>query len=98
MMSFLLAWFSSVRPVQVVSVAVVVLLLVAPTTPISAQVPPPPTSCGTPTPAETEGPYFKAGSPDQSNLDGAGQAGTVLHLTGYVTDTSCRPVAGALVD
>ncbi len=57
-----------------------------------------PTDCSTPTPAETEGPYFKAGSPEESALATAGTPGTQLTLSGYVLDTNCQPVAGALVD
>src|SRR4051812_39379648 len=49
-----------------------------------------PTICSPPPPAETEGPYFTAGSPDSSNLAATGLVGTRLTLTGYVVDTSCR--------
>jgi protocatechuate 3,4-dioxygenase beta subunit len=56
------------------------------------------TACGSPTPAETEGPYFKAGSPYQTELAQAGVAGTPLHLSGYVRGTDCMPVVGATLD
>jgi protocatechuate 3,4-dioxygenase beta subunit len=49
------------------------------------------------TPAQTEGPYFKASSPERTNLRGTA-AGTKLVLTGTVVTTDCKPVARALVD
>jgi protocatechuate 3,4-dioxygenase beta subunit len=49
------------------------------------------------TSAQTEGPYFKAGSPERSSLQ-EGLPGMKLTLTGYVLDTNCQPVAGALLD
>src|SRR5512143_1003415 len=55
-------------------------------------------SSATATPALTEGPYYKAGSPEQSNLYQNGMAGTKLVITGYVYDTDCQPVANAWLD
>ncbi|HEX2048020.1 MAG TPA: hypothetical protein VHF27_09655 [Acidimicrobiales bacterium] len=49
------------------------------------------------TPAQTEGPYFKASSPERTDIRG-GASGTRLLLTGTVVTTGCRPVARALVD
>jgi protocatechuate 3,4-dioxygenase beta subunit len=49
------------------------------------------------TPAQTEGPYFKASSPERINISGTA-AGTRLVLTGTVVTTDCKPVARALVD
>ena len=49
------------------------------------------------TPSQTEGPYFKASSPERTNLRG-GANGTKLMLTGTVVTTDCKPVARALVD
>ena len=49
------------------------------------------------TPAQTEGPYFKASSPERANIRGTA-AGTKLVLTGTVVTTDCKPVARALVD
>jgi protocatechuate 3,4-dioxygenase beta subunit len=49
------------------------------------------------TPALTEGPYFKAGSPEKTSLAG-GLPGMKLALSGYVLDINCKPVAGALLD
>jgi protocatechuate 3,4-dioxygenase beta subunit len=50
------------------------------------------------TPALTEGPYYKAGSPEQADLYQNGMAGTKLVVTGYVYDTNCQPVANAWLD
>ncbi len=52
----------------------------------------------TATPALTEGPYYKAGSPEQANLYQEGMAGTKIVITGYVYDTNCQPVANAWLD
>ena len=49
------------------------------------------------TPAQTEGPYFKASSPERTNLRGTA-GGTKLVLTGTVVTTDCKPVGRALVD
>ena len=49
------------------------------------------------TPAQTEGPYFKASSPERTDIR-AGAGGTRLLLTGAVVTTDCKPVARALVD
>jgi protocatechuate 3,4-dioxygenase beta subunit len=50
------------------------------------------------TPAQTEGPYFKAGSPERTALVDDGMGGTRLLLTGRVLDPDGQPVAGALLD
>jgi protocatechuate 3,4-dioxygenase beta subunit len=50
------------------------------------------------TPALTEGPYFKAGSPERSTLVEPGMPGIQLNLTGYVLTADCQPVAHALLD
>lgn len=52
----------------------------------------------TPTTAQTEGPFFKAGSPERASLLGPGITGTTLVVTGFVLTRSCRPIAGAKVD
>lgn len=51
-----------------------------------------------PTPAQTEGPYFKRQSPERSSLYEAGMAGTLIVLTGRVLDVCGRPVPRALLD
>jgi protocatechuate 3,4-dioxygenase beta subunit len=55
-------------------------------------------SCSHATPAQTEGPYFKAGSPERSSLLDAGVPGTRLHLTGKVLNRSCTRVGNAKLD
>ena len=52
----------------------------------------------TPTPAETEGPYFTPGSPEATVLVTADMPGTRLNLSGTVLDTTGVPVPGALLD
>lgn len=51
-----------------------------------------------PTPAQTEGPYFRPRSPERASLVESGITGTRLVLTGTVFTRTCRPVARALVD
>jgi hypothetical protein len=46
----------------------------------------------------TEGPYFKAGSPEKASLVTAGMEGTRIQLVGLVLTRSCKPVSGAKVD
>ncbi len=58
-------------------------------------------NCRAPLPltgAETEGPFFKAGSPERSSLVETGMPGTRVVLTGRVLSRSCAAVAGALLD
>ncbi len=50
------------------------------------------------TPSETEGPYYKAGSPERASLLEPGIAGTKIVVTGYVLTPDCKPVAGAWLD
>ncbi|HKZ54625.1 MAG TPA: hypothetical protein VJ123_04025 [Anaerolineales bacterium] len=57
-----------------------------------------PTCDGTPTTAQTEGPYYKAGSPERTRLVEGSVSGTPLLVTGRVLDADCQPVAGAKVD
>jgi protocatechuate 3,4-dioxygenase beta subunit len=56
------------------------------------------TCSGRATPAVTEGPYFKAGSPERSSLRQAGISGTQLVLTGRVLAAGCRPLGGVVLD
>jgi protocatechuate 3,4-dioxygenase beta subunit len=59
----------------------------------------PATGCsGTVTPSLTEGPYWKAGSPERTSLIEQGTTGTRLLLTGYVYDKNCNPLPGAWLD
>jgi protocatechuate 3,4-dioxygenase beta subunit len=50
------------------------------------------------TPSTTEGPYYKAGSPERASLLESGFPGDELVLTGYVYDRECKPIAGAWID
>src|SRR5438128_11368107 len=50
------------------------------------------------TPAQTEGPYFKPGSPARTSLIESGMSGTRLVLSGRVLTLACAPVAGARLD
>lgn len=64
----------------------------------SAQTPTP--SCvegGDPTPAQTEGPYFKPNSPERSDLR-SGVDGRPMSLAGLALDRQCRPIAGSLIE
>ena len=56
------------------------------------------TAPATPTIAQTEGPYYKPGAPQNANLAAGGMAGTRLTLTGLVVDASCTGIAGARVE
>lgn len=51
-----------------------------------------------PTPAQTEGPYFKASSPERRTLVERGLAGTPLTISGRVVTSACVPLAGVLLD
>ncbi|MEC3980802.1 dioxygenase family protein [Amycolatopsis sp. H20-H5] len=51
-----------------------------------------------PTPAQTEGPYFKPNSPERTSLVSPGTPGTRLTVTGYVFGLSCLPVGRVLLD
>src|SRR5438552_5639604 len=50
------------------------------------------------TPAQTEGPYFKPGSPARTSLIETGMTGTRLVLSGRVLTPACELVAGATLD
>jgi len=57
------------------------------------------TACtGQPTPAQMEGPYYTPNPPQRTSLIEEGVVGEPILLTGYVWDTACRPIAGAVVD
>ena len=55
-------------------------------------------SPATPTTESTEGPYFKAGSPEKASLVTTGMEGTQIELIGMVLTRSCKPVTGAKID
>jgi protocatechuate 3,4-dioxygenase beta subunit len=45
-----------------------------------------------------EGPFYKSGSPQRTELVETGVAGIPFTLTGYVFDKNCTPIAGAWID
>jgi protocatechuate 3,4-dioxygenase beta subunit len=49
------------------------------------------------TPEQTEGPFYKAGSPERERVD-QGATGQALVLEGHVFSTRCRPVAHARME
>jgi protocatechuate 3,4-dioxygenase beta subunit len=53
---------------------------------------------GAATPALTEGPFYRPGSPERTVLRDASAPGRRLLLAGVVYDSGCRPVAGARLD
>jgi protocatechuate 3,4-dioxygenase beta subunit len=55
-------------------------------------------ACGSLTQAQTEGPYYKANSPQRNSLLEEGMPGTRLILVGYVLDQNCQPLANAWLD
>ena len=56
-------------------------------------------SCGLPTPADMEGPFYKAGAPLKSSLAEANSKAEKLVVTGLVFSMSaCRPLAGVKLD
>ncbi len=57
-----------------------------------------PACSGTPTPSQTEGPFYKPGSPERTSLQEPGLPGKPLMITGYVFSTTCQPVAHAWLD
>src|ERR1700754_4460118 len=50
------------------------------------------------TPAQTEGPFFRAGSPGRPDLVEPGSKARQVELTGFVLTRGCNPVARAVVD
>jgi protocatechuate 3,4-dioxygenase beta subunit len=58
-------------------------------------------ACTSPAPltaAVTQGPYFKAGSPEKSSLIDPGMPGMKLILSGFVFTTDCKPISNAQLD
>lgn len=55
-------------------------------------------NCQTLTPSLTEGPYYKTGSPQRTNLTESTTVGEKLAITGLVMDTNCKPIPGAWLD
>lgn len=56
------------------------------------------TACtGNKTPSQTEGPYYKAGSPQRNSI-AERISGEKLIVTGFVYDKNCKPIANAWLD
>jgi protocatechuate 3,4-dioxygenase beta subunit len=56
------------------------------------------TGCGKPTPADMEGPFYKAGAPARASIAEPGSKGERLALSGVVRSADCRPLAGVALD
>ncbi len=82
------------------SVTAVLAALLVISTPPTVAVPAQASCSGTPTPSNTEGPYFKPDSPERASLLGSDAQvdGVKLVISGQVLSTSCQPLAGALLD
>jgi protocatechuate 3,4-dioxygenase beta subunit len=55
-------------------------------------------TCSGLTQPQTEGPYYKADTPQRNSLFEAGMPGTRLLLVGYVLDQNCQPLPNAWLD
>ncbi|HET6582754.1 MAG TPA: hypothetical protein VFG69_04890 [Nannocystaceae bacterium] len=51
-----------------------------------------------PSPPSIEGPFYRPGIPVRSDLDIYGDEGLPVHMSGRVLDSSCQPVANAVVE
>jgi protocatechuate 3,4-dioxygenase beta subunit len=47
---------------------------------------------------QTEGPFYTPDTPERQSLLEPGMPGTKLVVSGYVYDTACQPIPGALLD
>src|SRR5688572_8363377 len=47
---------------------------------------------------QTEGPFYTPDTPERRSLLEPGITGTRLVVSGYVYDTACQPIPGALLD
>ena len=54
--------------------------------------------CGAPTPADIEGPFYKAGAPLRSTLVEAGSTAEKMVLAGTVRSADCKPLANVSLD
>jgi protocatechuate 3,4-dioxygenase beta subunit len=55
-------------------------------------------TCNGLTQPQTEGPYYKADTPERNSLMEEGMEGTRLILVGYVLDQNCNPLPNAWLD
>jgi protocatechuate 3,4-dioxygenase beta subunit len=54
--------------------------------------------CGAPTPADVEGPFYKAGAPARASLAEVASRAERLVLAGVVQSADCKPLAGTTLD
>lgn len=54
--------------------------------------------CGDPTPADAEGPFYKAGASLRGNLVEAGSTAERMVLAGVVRSADCKPLANVSLD
>lgn len=54
--------------------------------------------CGAPTPADMEGPFYKAGAPARASLVEPGSKSEKLLLIGVVRSADCKPLVGVKLD
>ena len=54
--------------------------------------------CGAPTPADIEGPFYKAGAPARASLAEAGSKAPRFVLSGVVRSADCKPLADVALD
>jgi protocatechuate 3,4-dioxygenase beta subunit len=71
---------------------------VTPVTPVATSTTSTTSGCGALTPATTEGPYYRAGAPERTEIFTPTTPGEPIMLSGYVYDTDCKPIAGARLD
>ena len=55
-------------------------------------------NCGAPTPADVEGPFYKAGAPARANLTEPKSTAEKMILSGIVRATDCKPLASVSLD
>lgn len=71
----------------------------APSDPFAANfIQPPAPVCDFPTPEQTEGPYYKSGSPERKVLLEPDTQGEKLIVAGFVVDQNCQPIPGTLLE
>jgi protocatechuate 3,4-dioxygenase beta subunit len=51
-----------------------------------------------PTPPQTAGPFYTPHTPQRNSFLEPGVVGTRMTISGYVLDTACQPIAGAMLD
>ena len=54
--------------------------------------------CGTPTPADVEGPFYKVGASLRANFVEAGSTAEKMLLSGVVRSADCKPLANVSLD